>query len=410
MVAATLKSRRTTILAAIWIAVVLGALFALFISSQNSAQFGRLQPWILLASAVAVAVIIVLLARKIAQLVNAYRSGVPGSRLTSRTVLVFGALVALPLLTVYVFSLEFLNRGIDSWFRVEIKQGLNDAVVLSRSALELRMREHDQRTQRFAAALAAQGSTGVFFALEEELRNSGASEIVLYGEHARVIGAASRGVSDSLPGRPPADLVRRVSSGASYVSLEPVGDSQYLIRTAAPLPGAPLATGDARYVVAIYELPRQLAELTDAVQRSYSQYGDLAELREPLKYSFRLTLTMVLLVTLLGAIYGAIYSAEVLFKPVQDLMAGTRAVAKGDFGTRVPLTSHDEMGFLVQSFNDMTKRLRRLAKKPSVAGLPSIASASGSKSSLRVCPPASSRSTASSLCSASMNLPAAYSA
>ena len=77
MVAATLKSRRTTILAAIWIAVVLGALFALFISSQNYAQFGRLQPWILLASAVAVAVIIVLLARNIAQLVNAYRSGVP---------------------------------------------------------------------------------------------------------------------------------------------------------------------------------------------------------------------------------------------------------------------------------------------------------------------------------------------
>jgi nitrogen fixation/metabolism regulation signal transduction histidine kinase len=44
---------------------------------------------------------------------------------------------------------------------------------------------------------------------------------------------------------------------------------------------------------------------------------------------------------------------------VQDLMAGTRAVAKGDFGTRLPLSSRDEMGFLVQSFNEMTKRLRR---------------------------------------------------
>jgi len=31
-----------------------------------------------------------------------------------------------------LFSLEFLNRGIDSWFRVEVKQGLNDALVLSR--------------------------------------------------------------------------------------------------------------------------------------------------------------------------------------------------------------------------------------------------------------------------------------
>ena len=359
MVAAPLSSRRTSIMIAIWIAVVFGALFALYFSSRNSAQFGRLQPWILLASAVAVAVIVVLLARKVLQLVAAYRSGVPGSRLTSRTVLVFGALVALPLLTVYLFSLEFLNRGIDSWFRVEIKQGLNDAVVLSRSALDLRMREHAERTNRFAQDLTGRSAGSVLFALEDELRESGASEIVLYGEHERIIGASSRVVADSLPERPPADLVRRVSSGESYVSLEPIAESQYVIRTAAPLPGAPLATGDARFVVVVYDLPRQLAELTDAVQRSYSQYGDLAALREPLKYSFRLTLTMVLLVTLLGAIYGAIYSAEVLFKPVQDLMAGTRAVAKGDLATRVPLSSRDEMGFLVQSFNDMTKRLRR---------------------------------------------------
>src|SRR5678815_1280682 len=32
---------------------------------------------------------------------------------------------------------------------------------------------------------------------------------------------------------------------------------------------------------------------------------------------------------------------------------------KGDFATRLPLPSRDEMGFLVHSFNDMTKRLRR---------------------------------------------------
>jgi nitrogen fixation/metabolism regulation signal transduction histidine kinase len=259
MVAAALSSRRTRIMAAIWIVVVLGALLALYLSSQNSAQFGRLQPWILLASALAVAAIVVLLARKIIQLVAAYRSGVPGSRLTARTVLVFGALVSLPLLTVYVFSLEFLNRGIDSWFRVEIKQGLNDAVVLSRSALELRMREHGERTQRFAAALAGQSAGSALFALEEELRSSGASEIVLYGEHERIVGAASRVVADSLPERPPPDLVRRVASGAPYVSLEPFGASRYLIRTAAPVPGVRLAAGDARFVVVIYELPRQFA-------------------------------------------------------------------------------------------------------------------------------------------------------
>src|SRR6185437_5637608 len=44
-------------------------------------------------------------------------------------------------------------------------------------------------------------------------------------------------------------------------------------------------------------------------------------------------------------------------------IAGTRAVGKGDFGTRLPLPSRDEMGFLVHSFNDMTKRLRRASEE-----------------------------------------------
>ncbi|MFZ9708393.1 MAG: ATP-binding protein [Steroidobacteraceae bacterium] len=356
MVAAALIRHRAKILIAFWTVVALCALVALFLTAQNSEQFGRLQPAILLASVVAVVVLVVLLARKLWQLVNAYRSGIPGSRLTARTVLVFGAIVTLPLVSVYVFSLEFLNRGIDSWFRIEIRQGLNDAVVLSRSALDLQIRENTARTVTIAERIAASPSNRVLVVLDEELRASGADEIVLYGDYERIIGMSSRRVADTLPDRPGEPLLLSMRVGNPYSVLESTPDGGYVIRTAAPVPARGV---EARFVVASWELPRQFAELTDAVQRSYSQYGDLAALREPLKVSFRLTLTMVLLVTLLGAIYGAIYAAEVLFKPVQDLMAGTRAVAAGDLATRVPLSSRDEMGFLVQSFNDMTKRLRR---------------------------------------------------
>jgi len=355
VVAASLTPGRTAIRIAIAVVLVLAALAVLALSAQNSAQFGRLQPWILLVSVAGVTLFAVLLARKVLQLVRAWREHEPGSRLTTRTVTVFGMLVVLPLLTVYVFSLEFLNRGIDSWFRVEIKQGLNDALVLSRAALDLRMREHAERTEGYAQRLAGASNIEALLTLDQERRDSGALDIVLYGEHERILGASSSGALEVLPERPPADLVRQVSESRPFVMLEPVGDAEYVIRTAAPVPGG----SERRYVVATYEVPRQLAALADAVQRSYSQYGDLAALREPLKYSFRLTLTMVLLVTMLAAIYGAIFFAQILFKPVQDLMEGTRAVAKGDFGTRLPLTSRDEMGFLVHSFNDMTKRLRR---------------------------------------------------
>ena len=118
-----------------------------------------------------------------------------------------------------------------------------------------------------------------------------------------------------------------------------------------------------RYVLIDYEVPQELSALAEAVQHTSSQYGDLSAVREPLKISFRLTLTLVVLLTLLAAIYGAIFSAQRLTRPVQDLIAGTRAVGKGDFGTRLPLPSRDEMGFLVHSFNDMTKRLRRASEE-----------------------------------------------
>src|SRR5271168_4625539 len=63
--------------------------------------------------------------------------------------------------------------------------------------------------------------------------------------------------------------------------------------------------------------------------------------------------------SLIAAVYGAFFAAQRLVQPVQDLIAGTRAVAKGNYDTRLPLPSRDELGFLVVSFNDMTKRLGR---------------------------------------------------
>jgi len=342
----------------LWGAVGVGALLLLAKSVQNSSAFDRLQPWILLLNITGVVALSVLLARKLWQLVRDYRDHVPGSRLTARTVSIFGALVIAPLLIVYLFSLDFLNRGIDSWFKVEVKQGLSDALVLSGAALNLRMREYSSRTEQLAHSLAASSPGEIQERIDNERRATGGIEIVLFGEHERIIAASVENPLETLPSRPPSDLVRQIRERRMYVSLEPQSDGEYFIRTAAPLSDSG-AKSEGRYVVAIYLVPPQLSALSEAVQRSYSQYGELAALREALKSGFRLTLTLVLLLAMLAAIYGAIFFAQRLVRPVQDLIAGTRAVGKGDFGTRLPLPSRDEMGFLVHSFNDMTKRLRR---------------------------------------------------
>jgi len=362
MVTDNLTPRRrpwgTWALGLLWAVIGTSALLLLAKSVQHSSDFGRLQPWILLLNVIGVIGLTALIARKIWQLVSDFRANVPGSRLTARTVSTFGALVIAPLLVVYLFSLDFLNRGIDSWFRIEVKQGLNDAMLLSRAAIDVRMREYGSRTEDFAAALASVPHEELIRRLNEELRATDASEIVLFDSDQHVTAFSSDNPLEVAPAAPPRDVLRQIGQHRPYVGIDPQVGGQYLIRVAAPLSESG-DSADRRYVYAVYEVPQQLAKLSERVQQTYSQYGDLAALREPLKNSFRLTLTLVLLLAMLAAIYGAIQSAQRLVRPVQDLIAGTRAVGKGDFGTRLPLPSRDELGYLVHSFNDMTKRLRR---------------------------------------------------
>ncbi|EQD63953.1 multi-sensor signal transduction histidine kinase, partial [mine drainage metagenome] len=263
-----------------------------------------------------------------------------------------------PLLIVYFASLQFLDRGIDSWFRVEVRAGLKDALVLSRSALDLREQAEARRTAVLARSLSGRPIVQIQARIDRARHADSAREIILYGGSGRILAASLRNPLADVPLAPPTNLVRTVTARHTYVSLEPQSDGRFLIRIGVPLAQS-LSETNSRYLMALFPVPARLSALSDAVQRSYSRYGNLTALRQPVRYSFTLTLTLVLLLAMLAAIHGAIYFAEHLARPVQDLIAGTRAVGKGDFATRLALPSRDEMGFLVHSFNDMTKRLRR---------------------------------------------------
>jgi nitrogen fixation/metabolism regulation signal transduction histidine kinase len=333
-------------------------LFALTRTADNSTEFSRYHPWILLFNAVLLVGLLAVLTYKITQLVREYRKHKAGSRLKARTLMLFGLLAIGPLLMVYFSALYFLNRGIDSWFHVEVRQGLSDAMEVSRSSLNLRMNEYLQRTEDLAAALTREPNVARISRLDHERRLTGASELTIFGQHGRVIATSSELLSAEVPQQPSDEIMLQIRQGRPYASLDVLPGGGYVIRTAAPLP-AEGPGSEPRTLVAMYPVPERIAQLTDTVQRAYTQYGEMTYLREPLKITFGLLLTLVLLLSLLAAVYGAFFSAQSLVRPIQDLVAGTRAVAKGDFDTRLPLTTRDEMGFLVHSFNDMTRRLAR---------------------------------------------------
>ncbi len=346
-----------TVLGSIGVVLWLVALYLLASAAQNSARFEKWMPWILLINISGLLTLFVLLAGKLTQLVRDYRRHVPGSRLKGRTVAIFSALAVAPILVVYYFSLQFINRGIDSWFELEVSQGLKDTRELSHAALEVRVREFLQHTQVVARTLSASSALDLIGTLDRERRDSTALEFTIVGAQAQILATSSDRPMDTLPVPATDEMMLQLRRGRPYVSLDTDSVGGYLIRAAAPLDAN--GSGSARVLIALYPVPQQLSQLADTVQRSYTQYANLVQLRRPLKSTFVLILTFVVLMSLIAAVYGAFFAAQRLVQPVQDLIAGTRAVAKGDYDTKLPLPSRDELGYLVTSFNDMTKRLAR---------------------------------------------------
>jgi nitrogen fixation/metabolism regulation signal transduction histidine kinase len=354
---ALVRKYGSTVLGTLGVGLWLIALFLLAAAAQNSAQFDRWLPSILLVNITGLLTVLALLAVKVYQLVKDFRGHVPGSRLKGRTVAIFSFLAVAPILVVYYFALQFLNRGIDSWFEIEVSQGLKDTRELSHAAIEVRVREFLQHTSVVAQELSGLSDFNLITTLGRERRDSTALEFTVVGAQSQIIATSSDRPMDTLPAPATDEMMLQVRRGRPYVSLDTDSVGGYVIRAAAPIDAA--ANPPARFLIALYPVPQQLSQLADTVQRSYTQYADLVQLRQPLKTTFVLILTFVVLMSLIAAVYGAFSAAQRLVQPVQDLIAGTRAVAKGNYDTQLPQASRDELGFLVTSFNDMTKRLGR---------------------------------------------------
>ena len=331
--------------------------------AQNSAALARLQNGILLISVVVISVLSLVIIGNVMQLVRDYRDRIPGARLTARMVGLLVVLTVVPLLVVYTFSLQFINRGIDSWFSLELEEGLEASLELSRSALDVQMRENLDEVRNMAQQLAGSESADLVSDLGNLRRTSGAAELTVFSAASdRITASSSEDPYLAVPLFPGEEILVQLRQGGSYVNLEPRADGGVEIVTAVNVDaGAP--PSEREVLLARFAVEPQLGALVERAEASYEQYAELSFLRAPLKTSLTLTLSVVLLTGLLVALYGAFYSARRLVAPIQQLMAGTRAVARGEFDTRLPITTRDEIGFLVNAFNDMTRRLAKADAK-----------------------------------------------
>ena len=339
-------------------ALVLFLLLSLLMLSdvtRDPTRFSEFHTPLIALTILGLAVLTVLFVRDFTQLTKDVRSNRPGARLTVRMVTVFSLLAITPVMVIYLFSLQFLHRSIDNWLDVRIEQALEGALELSRASLHNKMRERLKQVELLAVQLSDLPEPDATDRLHDTFDMLGASEITLMSSKGRVI-ATSTNTTDLVPTPPDEAVLLQVRQRGTYIGLDPIDELGMVLRVVVSI--ASLAPGhEARFLQALFPATKGTDEIESGVRTAFEGYRDLIYLRAPLKTSFMLTLSLVLLVSLLSAVWAAIFAARRLTAPLRRMAELTRSVAAGDYGTRLPDEGSNEIGFLADSFNEMTHKL-----------------------------------------------------
>ncbi len=243
----------------------------------------------------------------------------------------------------------FLGVGILSVMAVGLV-GLGVLTGENERAVESWLRQHLERVEETLALDALPGELP-YQVLERTPLDSLARRVGLdlnvYREGTLVATSRPALVRDGLiDTRLPGDAYRNlVYDGYRFTSTEErVGRFRYT----AGFRALPDEQGRPRYVLSVPTLPEQ--ERIEEEQARMVAY-----------------LFGALLLLLLIVLATALVLARALARPIARLREGLRNVARGQFQTTIPVPSRDEIGDLVQTFNDMQRQLaesrRQLAQQ-----------------------------------------------
>jgi nitrogen fixation/metabolism regulation signal transduction histidine kinase len=339
--------------------LLLFTLFLLTSAAQHAKLSGEFYSALLGVNILGILTLGILIAFNLLRLYRQLRAKVLGSRLTLRMVAMFVLLVLAPLTVVYHFSVQFLSKGVDSWFDVKIDKAVDDALLLGATTLEAIKQDGADRLVEGAGRLENVGNHYEITPLLNELRDEGGYlELTMYTQEGRFIASSYSDEQFFLPSVPDERIRSQTSRGQEYVGLEPISGGGQQLRIVLPV-GSPGIGEPARILQALQLLPSRYAALADSVESVSAQYKQMIFFRGPLKFSLILTLTLVALVATLLAVWAAIFIARRITAPLRDLAEGTRAVAAGNYRKELPVNSTDELGVLVKSFNEMTKQINK---------------------------------------------------
>ncbi|MDH3746346.1 MAG: ATP-binding protein [Acidobacteriota bacterium] len=302
--------------------------------------------------------------RNLVKLLVERHNRILGSKLKTKLVTTYLLLSLIPVLLLFGYGTQLLHGWIERWFdeaaikRVAeqgyaVAEGLNRQLAEWNQANALKARQEIESLD----LLDPQARPGVAARIEALLSELGVDCLAVYTGTDFVHGVVlPQSGLRRLPEPGNRFLLAALRKGEEERFLNLPGDQGRVILTAAVSPSEDNKT---RPVVVVGTLiDPELAAQSEELINAYQGFRQLEVRRPEIETAYRLTFLMVTLVLLLSTSWVGLYLARRVTIPIEAVAEGTRRLAEGDLDYRVEVPADDELGVLVDSFNQMTQQLK----------------------------------------------------
>ena len=337
-------------------ALVAGVLTYVALSGSGTVGRGPQNILILLiVDLVLVLLLSAVLLRRVVRLWLERRRGSAGSRLHVRFAALFSVVAVAPAIVVAVFSVLFLNLGVEAWFSERVRTALNESLAVAEAYLD----EHRQMIRADALAMAndvnraaptlANDPKRFNRFLETQAAIRALTEVMVFRPDGRVVGRT--GLTFSLIFEPvPLKAIEKARDGEVVVLTSKYDDRVRALVRLAGLVDAYLYVG--RFVDS-----RAIAHM-ERTQLAVSEYKRMEVARSSIQITFALIFGIAALLLLLASVWLGLNFATHLARPISQLVGAAERVRAGDLSARVAEgPADDEIGGLSRAFNRMTDQL-----------------------------------------------------
>jgi two-component system nitrogen regulation sensor histidine kinase NtrY len=307
-------------------------------------------------------VLMIVVIRNLAKLYFERKNNTLGAKFQTKLIVSFILLSFLPSLLLFVVASNLITQSIAGWFNVRIERSLQESLEVAQAFYDQSIQNSQYFAEQISEVLTDKRLLREPEELQEFLRNKQREfnlglievytvdgELLSHSENSMIpTGEFELQMSDLL-------AIGKAGDRKSFATSTREGD---LVKAIVPIHSKWETQEIIGILLVDYFIDGKLASKRKSIRTASEEYEQLKILSTPIRFSYLLTFFLITLLVLFSAIWFGMHLARGMTIPIQQLAIGTKAVGEGDLEYQVDVVANDEIGILVDSFNQMTQTLK----------------------------------------------------